>query len=219
MPEPPKRRSAAAPAPNPDYRTGSQAPVRPERTLEQALGAQVRHHRQRLDLKATELAAAAGISTSLLSKIENGQISASLGTLQALAGALNLPMTALFASFEEQRDCSHVKAGQGVRIERRGTRAGHQYELLGHTLSGEVVVEPYLITLSRDAVPYTAFQHAGVELIHMLSGRVAYRHADRSYELGPGDTLMFDATAPHGPETLMELPMTYLSIIVFPRAV
>jgi transcriptional regulator with XRE-family HTH domain len=199
------------------YRTGSHAPTSPERSLEQALGTQVRHHRLRLGLTATELAAAAGLSTSLLSKIESGSISASLGSLQALAAALNVPITTLFAAFEEQRDCSYVKAGQGVRIERRGTRAGHQYELLGHSLAGPVVVEPYLITLAKDAVPYTAFQHAGVELIHMLNGRVAYRHADRRYALGPGDTMMFDATAAHGPEELTELPTTYLSIIVYPR--
>lgn len=215
----PSKRPAGIPrdTAQPTYRTGSHAPASPERSLEQALGTQVRHHRLRLGLTATGLAAAAGLSTSLLSKIEGGSISASLGSLQALAVALNVPITALFAAFEEQRDCSHVKAGQGVRIERRGTRAGHQYELLGHSLAGPVVVEPYLITLAKDAVPYAAFQHAGVELIHMLSGRVAYRHADRRYALGPGDTMMFDATAAHGPEELTELPTTYLSIIVYPR--
>ena len=102
-------------------------------------------------------------------------------------------------------------------IERRGTKAGHRYTLLGHSIAGDLVVEPYLISLSREAVPYTAFQHEGVELIYMLTGRVAYRHADKTYELGPGDTLMFDATAAHGPEELIELPMTYLSIITYPR--
>ena len=51
----------------------------------------------------------------------------------------------------------------------------------------------------------------------MLTGRVAYRHADRTFDLAPGDTLMFDASAAHGPETLTELPMTYLSIIVYTR--
>ena len=100
-------------------------------------------------------------------------------------------------------------------IDRRGTKVGHVYQLLGHALGGDVVMEPYLITLKEDAVAYTGFRHAGTELIYMLTGRVAYRHADRTYELGPGDTLMFDASAAHGPETLIELPMTYLSIIIY----
>lgn len=200
-----------------EYVTGSGAPVTRERSLEQAIGAEVRTLRTKLGLKSADLAAAAGISGSLMSKIENGQVSPSLATLQALAAALNVPIGALFATVEEPRDCSYVRAGEGVVIERRGTKAGHQYRLLGHSLAGDLVVEPYLITLSQEAVPYTAFQHAGIELIHMLTGRVAYRHADRAYELAPGDTLMFDATAVHGPETLIELPMTYLSIIVYTR--
>ena len=39
----------------------------------------------------------------------------------------------------------------------------------------------------------------------MLSGEVTYRHADRSYLLQPGDSLFFDAEAPHGPEELRRL--------------
>ena len=66
----------------------------------------------------------------MLSKIENGAVSASIESLEALARALNVPLTTFFTSHEEQRDCSHVRGGQGVTIERRGTKAGHQYQLL-----------------------------------------------------------------------------------------
>ena len=197
--------------------TGSGAPSLPERTLEQALGQQVRAIRRELDLTVSDLASAAGISVGMLSKIENGLISPSLGTLQAIGTALNVPLSNLFAGFEEKRDCSYVPAGQGVHIERRGTKVGHQYELLGHAIGGEVAVEPYLITLSEEAVPYTGFRHAGVEFIHMLSGEVVYRHGDRTYHLRPGDSLLFDSAANHGPEELLVRPMTYLSIIIYPR--
>ena len=153
----------------------------------------------------------------MLSKIENGAVSASIESLEGLSRALNVPLTTFFASYEEQRDCSFVPSGHGVTIERRGTKAGHQYQLLGHSISGEVVVEPYLITLSEEAKPYPLFQHAGVEFIYMLTGKVLYRHADKTYPMSPGDALFFDAAAPHGPEELTKLPMTYLSIIVYPR--
>jgi transcriptional regulator with XRE-family HTH domain len=201
-----------------DLPTGSSAaPVR-ELTLEESLGAQIRLLRRRAELTGADLANSAGISLGMLSKIENGQISASLTTLQAVCGALNVPMSQLFSTFEEQRDCSFVKAGQGVVIERRGTKSGHVYQLLGHVLGGPVVVEPYLIELHKEAEPYTSFRHTGVELIYMLTGRVSYRHGDETYELAPGDTLLFDSAAPHGPERLIKKPMTYLSIIVYPRA-
>lgn len=200
-----------------DLATGSGAPRVAGRTLEEAIGVQIRQQRKRLGITGGELAATAEISPGMLSKIENGQISPSLGTLSALSRALNLPISALFAGYEERRDCSYVKANQGVRIERRGTKAGHNYQLLGHSLGEGTVVEPFLITLSEEAKPYAAFQHSGVELIYMLTGKVAYRHADRTYLLEPGDTLFFDAAAPHGPEDLIELPMTYLSIIIYPQ--
>ena len=87
----------------------------------------------------------------------------------------------------------------GVSIERRGTKAGHRYDLLGHSLGGAIGVEPFLITLAADAVPYTHFRHAGVEFIYMLSGKVSYRHGDRKYVMEPGDALLFDSAARHGP--------------------
>jgi len=197
--------------------TGSAAPDHAKLPLEVAIGAQVRTLRKSLDLTAADLAESAGLSPGMLSKIENGTISPSLATLEALAIALNVPLSALFARFEERRDCSYVRAGQGVVIERRGTKAGHQYQLLGHSIAGDVVVEPYLIRLAKEADPFPVFQHAGSEFIYMLTGAVDYRHADKVYQLRPGDALFFDAEAPHGPEKLVKLPSTYLSIIVYRR--
>jgi transcriptional regulator with XRE-family HTH domain len=83
-----------------DYKTGSGAPQTQMRTLEEAIGRQVRHLRTKLGLSGAEFAAAAGISASMLSKIETGQISASLQTLQAIATALNVPIASLFAVYE-----------------------------------------------------------------------------------------------------------------------
>jgi transcriptional regulator with XRE-family HTH domain len=201
-----------------DLLTGSSAPPETSaRSLEAGIGIEVRRLRKSLDLTVAELGTAASISAGMLSKIENGTISPSLATLYALAKALNVPLSRLFAETDERRDCSFVKAGTGVRIERRGTKSGHQYDLLGHCLAGEIAVEPYLITLKGDAVPYTQFRHAGVEFLYMLSGKVVYRHADRSYLMEPGDALFFDAGARHGPEELVEAPMQYLSIIIYPR--
>jgi transcriptional regulator with XRE-family HTH domain len=198
--------------------TGSSAPAAPERNLERALGNQIRMLRRQQDLSVADLASAAGISNGMLSKIENGGISPSLATLQAISNALQTPLSSLFASFEERQDCSYVPAGHGVTIERRGTKVGHVYELLGHVLRGDVVVEPYLITLRENAAPHTSFAHSGVEFIYMLRGEVQYRHGVRSYRLREGDSLLFDSSALHGPERLSEGETVYLSIIIYARS-
>ena len=191
-----------------------------EKVLEVAIGRAVRNFRRQKLLTVADLSQQTGLSIGMLSKIENGITSPSLTTLQTLAHALSVPLTAFFRSFEEKREAMHVKAGNAVEMERRGTRAGHQYNLLGHigaNASG-VIVEPYMITLTGESDVFPTFQHDGIELLYMLEGKVEYRHGDRSYLMEPGDSLFFDADAPHGPDKLIKLPARYLSVISYPQA-
>ncbi len=190
-----------------------------ENNLELAIGHEVRAYRKKKGLTVTDLSMSTGVSAGMLSKIENGNISPSLSMLQTLAKALGVPLTALFRTYEEPRSASFVKAGQGVTLERRGTRAGHQYNLLGHIEgnSSGVIVEPYLITLTAESDVFPTFQHEGMEFLYMLEGEVLYRHAESIYLMQPGDSLFFDADAPHGPEKLVHLPALYLSVICYPQ--
>lgn len=189
----------------------------PENQLEIAIGLQVRAFRRQLNMTVAELSKQAQLSPGMLSKIENGLTSPSLATLKSLSQALNVPVTSFFRKYEEERDASFVKAGEGLIIERRGSRAGHQYQLLGHTIGKQVFVEPYLISLTEESDVFPLFQHSGVEFLYMLEGKVIYRHGSRTYTLEPGDSLFFDSDAPHGPEDLVKLPIRFLSIIIEPR--
>jgi transcriptional regulator with XRE-family HTH domain len=191
-----------------------------EKNLEVAIGRQVRELRKHQRMTGADLAAKSGLSVGMLSKIENGATSPSLTTISTLAHALGVPVVQLFSGYEEDRACLHVKAGQGVATEREGTRAGHQYSLLGHIGATEagVIVEPYLITLDSSSDQFRTFQHDGIELLYMLEGTVRYRHGDQTYVLEPGDSLLFDADAPHGPDEVIALPAKYLSIINYSQA-
>jgi len=190
-----------------------------EKVLEVAIGREVRMFRRQKEITVAELAQITGLSIGMLSKIENGNTSPSLTTLQTLANALSVPLTSFFRRFEEQREAVHTKSGEGVEMERAGSRANHQYNLLGHigaNASG-VIVEPYLITLTEESDVFPTFQHGGIETIYMLEGVVDYRHGENVHTLKSGDTLFFDADAPHGPEKLVKLPARYLSIISYPQ--
>ncbi len=201
-----ERRSAAESTPSGD---GSA-----DNALELAIGQQVRAYRIQLDMTVAELAKQSRLSRGMLSKIENGLTSPSLGTLRALARALNVPVTSLFRRFEEHRGASFVRAGEGLVIERRGTRVGHQYQLLGHVLDKSVNVEPYLITIDDESEVFPLFQHDGVEFIHVLEGELSYRHGNEVYPMRVGDSLFFDARSIHGPEELVAVPVRFLSIII-----
>ena len=191
------------------------APV--SNVLEVAIGRSVRELRRGLEFTVSELASAADMSVGMLSKIENGATSPSLTSLQALARALNVPISTFFKQHEEKREAVFMRAGEGADVERRGTRSGHHYRLLGHHAAprDDVMVEPYMITLNEESDKFPAFQHSGTEFIYLLEGEVTYRHGDRLYHLRPGDSLFFDAKAPHGPEILNKVPCRYLSIISY----
>lgn len=188
-----------------------------EKVLEVAIGREVREYRKKLGITVADLAAATGLSLGMLSKIENGVTSPSLTTLQTISRALGIQMTDLFRRFEEDRNADFVKSGTGLEIERRGTRSGHQYNLLGHIKGRDsrLVVEPYLITLSAKSDVFPTFQHDGLELLYMLEGEMDYRHGENTYRMMPGDSLFFDADAPHGPQELISLPIRFLSVISY----
>ncbi|MEM8536249.1 MAG: XRE family transcriptional regulator [Pseudomonadota bacterium] len=192
-----------------------------EKVLEVAIGRAVRAARRQQEMTVSDLSGLTGISIGMLSKIENGNTSPSLTTLRSLSNALSVPLTAFFREFEEKRIAIHTKAGEGVALERQGTRANHQYTLLGHIGSNTsgVIVEPYLITLTAASDVFPTFQHGGIETIFMLEGIVDYRHGDTVYSLHPGDTLFFEADAPHGPEMVVSFPARFLAVISYPQEV
>lgn len=182
--------------------------------LQFAIGREIRRHRTKAGLTVAALAGAAGLSPGMLSKVENGQISPSLDTLQGLARGLNVPLASLFKQFEESADATHVPAGRGLVIERKGTRAGHQYQLLGHSVGKPVHMEPYLITIPEETEVFPVFQHEGLEFLYVLEGEMNYRYGNHIYTLKTGDALHFDSGTPHGPEDLLKVPVRFICVMV-----
>lgn len=183
-------------------------------TINEQLGKHIQTLRLSAGLSGANLAKLALISGSLLSRIERGLTSPSIDTVDRLARALGVSVSKLFVDQSGRHDCSFVPASNGIRVERVGAASGHDYELLGHPLSGNLFVEPYRITITSKAKPCSNFQHTGVEFLHVLSGSMHYKYGDRIYHLKPGDSLLFDASALHGPENFDVTPIVYLSVVL-----
>lgn len=179
--------------------------------LEVTIGREVRSHRRQLGITLVELARAAGLSLGMMSKIENGIISASLSTLQALAQALGVPLTALFRTFDDvQRDPLFVRAGVKERVGRGSPRHQNLFTYLGFA-AAEVVLEPQLVTLTKAMGGGSLLRHPGMKLVYLLEGELNYRHGVRLYHMVPGDSLLFNADVIHGPCGVVRLPVRFLS--------
>lgn len=180
------------------------------------VGRNVRRLRQERGVNLSDLAASAGISLAMLSRLEKGDVSPSLETLVAVAEALGTHAAALLKDeAAQQSDAQLVPKGEGLEVVQRGTRRGHTYHLLASDRGPKRVFEPYLVTLTDKSEVFPEFDHPGVEFIHILEGSLRYRHGPESYLLKPGDSLTFRGDVPHGPDKLLKLPVRMLSIIIY----
>lgn len=210
--------------PNTHRDTGDPAPVEREvdsntatgPDLERIIANQVRTLRRSTGLSVGDMAAKVGISKAMLSKIENAQTSCSLNTLARLAAGLDVPVTSLFRGADSAREAVFVEAGHGAVIVGRGTRIGHNYEMLGSLRGQHKRLEPVLVTLTDASEVFPLFQHAGTEMLYMLEGVMIYGHGESEYTLRPGDSLLLDGEGLHGPHDLVRLPIRFLAITAYP---
>lgn len=206
MKKPPKNPTASPSLPAEDT----------SRSLDRYIGHTVRESRRKNDLTLADVASQAGISSGMLSKIENGQAATSLDTLTRIAGALGVSLSQLFRDFDAPAGGAQlVKANQGMEVVRRGTKRGHTYHLLAYDKGPRKSFEPFLITMDDASEVFPSFEHPGTEFIYILKGKIEYRHGRQTYMLAPGDSLSFRGDVPHGPERLVQTPIHMLSVIVY----
>lgn len=169
--------------------------------------------RQDRGLTAIQLAEQSNLSPAMISRIENGNVSPSLGTLQALADALNLPIMSLFSDNDKTSDIHHVRRGQGLPSRRVSPGHAHDYLMLGKHSDTHYGFHSAHIRIERDrAGDLPRYQHEGYVLIYMLGGHANYACGEDIFELNEGDSLSFDAKLRHGFETIHSPHIAFLSV-------
>lgn len=188
-----------------------------EPSLTSYVGSAIHEVRIKHKLTIADISKLTTISRSMLSKIENGQTSASLETLSRIAKALGVSMSSLFRQYDVPEGAAQlIKSGEGMEVVRRGTKRGHSYHLLAYDQGPTKLFEPFLITMNDASETFPTFEHPGTEFIYMLEGEIVYRHGSEHYFLEPGDSFTFQADIPHGPERLVKFPLRFLSITIYP---
>lgn len=181
-------------------------------SLDTVVGLAVKMHRSLLNLTLAELSQRAGVSSAMISKIERGQVSASLATLEALATGIGVPLVNFFADTIGRTDVSFVPSGEGITVQRLGDGFGHIYKMIGRAAATHVGLESFLVTLERPLPQRPLYQHQGAEFIHVTSGRMIYRCGETTMEMGPGDSLSYDSSTPHGAVKLLTERVTFISV-------
>lgn len=157
------------------------------------VGQRLRQLRTERDLSIRALAALSNLSINTLSLIENGKTSPSVSTLQQLAAALHISISAFFETDMPKSRVVHSKAQQRPRVQfQHGT-----LEDLGAGLTDKAV-QPFLVTLEPNSGSGPdQIVHTGYEFLFCIKGRITYTVEERVYLLEPGDSLLFESHLPH----------------------
>ncbi|WP_211222276.1 helix-turn-helix domain-containing protein [Sediminimonas qiaohouensis] len=183
--------------------------------IDMRVGAVVRRKRQQLGLTLSDMSAGCGLSSAMLSRIENGQNAASLEVLERISGALGVRLSFLMSEIDKPQGMAQLlKAGEQPEVIRTGSRYGHNYRLLSYQRGASRLFEPFLIHLDRESDEFPRFQHPGTEFIYMLEGKMQYKFGDNSYLLEPGDAFTFSGEVVHGPEDVLTEAVKFITVIV-----
>jgi transcriptional regulator with XRE-family HTH domain len=160
-------------------------------------------------LSIRALAEKSGLAVNTLSLIENGKTSPSCSTLQQIATALGVPITAFFETDLPQSSVIHIKASQRPHAAfTHGALAD-----LGAGLRGRAV-EPFVVTLEPNAGSgANSIVHTGHEFVFCLKGRIVYTVEERPYLLEPGDSLLFESHLPHRWQNVDSAPSQALLVL------
>jgi transcriptional regulator with XRE-family HTH domain len=167
------------------------------------LGPRLRAARSARGLAVRELARRVGCSASLISQIERGVSVPSVGVLYALATELGssldyllfgsvvapaaAPAGAPAAIVQRGGERSIIDLASGVRWERLTPRSEAMTDFL------EVIYSPG----GHSTDERRPLRHDGREYALVLTGTLTANVGFESYDLGPGDSIAFDAPVPH----------------------
>ena len=181
--------------------------------IDLAIGSALRDLREDRGLTARQLAEHANISAAMISRIENGQVSPSISTLNALSKALDVPLVSLFReTASNHTDFTHVKKGEGIKSTRIADEHTHEFLNLAFHTRRDLQFEALLVTLVRqDASPPVYIGH-GVVFIHAVEGEAVYRYGQTDITLKAGDSLSLDSELRHGFKEVLTDVFKFLTV-------
>jgi transcriptional regulator with XRE-family HTH domain len=184
------------------------------------LGARLREARGQRGVSLRSLAKRVGVSPSLVSQVERGTVTPSVGTLYAIVRELDLSMDDLFSEAQRRELDVGDAVGHGP-VQPRDSRAtiylasGVRWERL--TAERDPILDFQVSTyaVGAESCPRDALMtHGGREYGYVISGRLELTVGNETYELGPGDAASFSSTTPHRLANLGDEPTETLWVVV-----
>lgn len=171
----------------------------PTSMIDHAIGSTLSGLRKGQGMTARQLAANSGVSAAMISRIESGQVSPSISTLNSLSSALEVPLISLFReTASNHADFTHVKQGEGLKSTRMIDEHSHEFINLAFHPRRDLQFEARMVTLVRQSGKPPRYVGHGVVFVYAVEGEAVYRYGKHEATLKAGDSLSLDAELSHG---------------------
>lgn len=164
------------------------------------IGPRLKRLRTERDVTLAALAEATGISTSTLSRLEQGQRRVSLELLLPIALALQVPLDDLIGTLRV--------SDPRVQADPRRVDGRTVLPLTRHPGP----LQAFKITIPATPSTPSPRIHGGYEWLYVLSGRLRLVLADHDLVLGAGEVAEFDTRVPHWFGSTGRAPVEILSL-------
>jgi transcriptional regulator with XRE-family HTH domain len=156
------------------------------------IGSRMRTAREQLGLSLKDVATATGLSTAMVSLVERGKASPSVGTIVSISDALGLSMVGLFSAVPGQASpvIRHGEQEVGTTVDGMTRRVIASDPLLGIEMS-QHFYEP------GGRSGHVATHHTGYECGLVLAGQLCVELGGQVYELQADDAIRFASSVPH----------------------
>lgn len=183
------------------------------KSTDHAIGEALHDLRKARGLTARQLASNSDVSAAMISRIESGQVSPSISTLEALSKSLDVPMVALFRETAVNHvDYTYVKQGEGLKSTRIIDEHTHEFVNLAFHPRRDLQFEARLVTLVRQTSKPPRYIGHGVVFIYVLEGNATYRYGQYQHTLEQGDSLSLDAELAHGFVDVLSPKFVFLTV-------
>ena len=177
--------------------------------------------RKQRGLTISEIVKQTHLSPSLISRIKNGQIMASVQTLGLIADALGVDIGFFF----QQEQGRYVISRQGSRRIIPASGRGMQGNMPGRTpYDVEPLAEgmenafmvPFILKMVKKDDVLKSLTHGGQEILYVLEGKVLVTLGEEKIILKKGDALYFDGNIPHKGSSLSKKPAKLFAVHMIP---
>jgi transcriptional regulator with XRE-family HTH domain len=158
----------------------------------ESVGARMRAAREALGLSIRDISVATGLSVSMVSLVERGKASPSVGTIVAISDALGISMAGLFAAGPPPASPVVRRSEQRVHT----TADGMTRRMVVSEPSLGIEISEHEYEPRGESAP-VATHHSGYECGLVVSGSLTVEVDGEEHLLRSGDAIRFPSSAPH----------------------